>query len=294
MTRRLLVTGAGGHLGTYLLRRAVQQGIEVLAWTGSQSEERFGIRLRPIDLAETDRVVHAFREARPAAVLHAAAVSSIAACHQDPNRARRINIEGTRLLAELAHEANARLLLVSTDLVFDGQRAPYDEHADPCPLSLYGQTKRAAEQAILAFAEQVVARVSLLFGPALASRSSFFDHLLSALRNRRPLPLFVDEWRTPLALSTAAQALIELLGSEVNGLVHIGGPERMSRHDMGQRLAAHLGVDASVLQAAERNQVAAPEPRPCDVSLDSAHWRRLFPHHPWPAYEAALTEMGLT
>jgi dTDP-4-dehydrorhamnose reductase len=294
MSHPLLITGAGGQLGSYLLRELVGQKTAVSAWTGSQSGERFGIRLRAIDLTHTDQVAAAFRELRPTAVLHAAAVSSVAACWQDPQLSHRVNVEGTCVLAKLAHEMKARLLLVSTDLVFDGEQPPYREDALPCPLSVYGQSKREAEREVLAFPEHTVARVSLLFGPGPGGRLSFFDQMLRALRDHQPLPLFVDEWRTPLALDTAARALVHLLRSDVAGLIHVGGPERLSRYDMGRRLAGHLRVDPSVLQAAPRAQMAGAEPRPRDVSLDSSQWRRLFPQHPWPGYEAALAEMGLT
>jgi dTDP-4-dehydrorhamnose reductase len=293
MSGRLLVTGAGGQLGSYLLREQARQQKAVMAWTGSRSGERFGIRLWPIDLTHTEHAARAFREWGPTAVLHAAAISSVAACQEDPQLAHRVNVEGTRLLAELAHAARARLVLVSTDLVFDGERPPYGEHAQPCPLSVYGRSKGEAERAVLTYPEHLVARVSLLFGPALGDRLSFFDQMLGALRERRLLPLFVDEWRTPLAFATAAHALLDLLGSDVTGLIHVGGPERLSRYEMGQRLADHLGLDASVLQAALRSQIAAPEPRPRDVSLDSSKWRYVFPDHAWPGYEAALAEMGV-
>jgi dTDP-4-dehydrorhamnose reductase len=293
MRHRLLITGAGGQLGSYLLRELARESAQVVAWSGSQPGERFGISLQPVDLACRDRIASAFREARPTAVLHAAAVSSVPACHQDPQHCHRVNVEGTRILAELAHEAKARLLLVSTDLVFDGQQAPYREDAPPCPLSVYGRTKCEAEQAVVAYPEHLVARVSLLFGPRLGGRASFFDHMLGALRDQRSLPLFVDEWRTPLALNAAARALVHLVRSSVTGIIHVGGTERLSRYEMGCRLADHLGVDDSVLQPVPRAQADAPEPRPRDVSLDSSSWRRFFPNDSWPGYEAALEEMGL-
>jgi hypothetical protein len=67
----------------------------------------------------------------------------------------------------------------------------------------------------------------------------------------------------------------------------------MSRLEMGRHLAAFLGVDASVIAAARREDAAAPEPRPKDTSLDSSRWRSLFPHQPWPGFEDSLKELSV-
>jgi dTDP-4-dehydrorhamnose reductase len=285
---RFLLTGASGQLGAYLLRQLTAAGADVTAWSGARRGELFGVPFQPVDLADSDAVAAAFRQARPQTVIHAAAVASIAECHRDPTRARRVNVDGTATLAELAARAGARLVLVSTDLVFDGESPPYSEGDPPAPLSIYGRSKADAEAAALAAPRAAVARVSLLFGRTLTGRPSFFDQQAEALRAGRPVTLFADEWRTPLHLATAARALVALAHSDFTGLLHLGGPERLSRLEMGHRLAHFLGADSGVLLASRRADAPAPEPRPRDVSLDSSLWRRLFPALPWPGWEEAL------
>jgi dTDP-4-dehydrorhamnose reductase len=288
---RLLVTGASGQLGSYLLRGLVAGGTPVTAWSGSRAGTLFNVPLWRVDLADATRTAAAFRVARPRAVIHAAALSSVADCHRDPGRAHAVNTAGTALLAELAARAGARLVYVSTDLVFDGEQSWYREEDAPRPLSVYGRSKAAAEEAVRAVPRGLVARVSLLFGPTLTGRPSFFDQQAAALRERRPLKLFEDEWRTPLSLLTAARSLAALAASDVCGTLHLGGPERLNRLEMGQRLAEFLGLDASVLVPARRGDVRAPEPRPRDTSLLSTRWRELFPHLPWPEWREALRQM---
>jgi dTDP-4-dehydrorhamnose reductase len=288
---RVLVTGASGQLGGYLLRRLRDSSLTVTAWSGSRRGELFGRLLQPVNLGHADAVRTAFREARPDVVLHAGAMARIADCHRHPDLARHVNTEATALLADLAAEAGARLLLVSTDLVFDGERGGYREEDAPSPLSIYGRTKADAEAAVLALRRGVVARVSLLFGPSVVGRPSFFDEQVAALRAGRPVTLFADEWRTPLALSTAAEALVELAHSDFTGLLHLGGPERLSRLEMGQRLAGFLRVPSSTVVATNRADVPSPEPRPRDTSLDSSRWCGLFPAFRRPAWGEALEEM---
>jgi dTDP-4-dehydrorhamnose reductase len=288
---RVLLTGASGQLGGYLLRELLREGSSIHAWSGSRTGQFLGVPWQLVDLADRDQVVAAFRQARPEFILHAGAMASVADCRRDPQRTYQVNTQGSALLAELAAQAGARLLLVSTDLVFDGEKAPYREQDPPAPLSVYGRSKAEAEKAVLVAPRSSVVRVSLLFGPSLIRRPTFFDQQLTALRERRAITLFTDEWRTPLSLLTAARGLLSILRSDHVGLLHMGGPERMSRFEMGRRLAGHLGADPAVMLPAERDSVSGAEPRPCDVSLDTAHWRERFPHVPWPNLEEALSAL---
>jgi dTDP-4-dehydrorhamnose reductase len=287
---RVLVTGASGQLGAYLLRHLAARAITAVGWSGSRTGALFGIPLRPVDLGNVDALSSAFRETRPEVILHAGAMARLSDCHRQPELAHRVNAAGTAILANLALEARAHLLFVSTDLVFDGTRGGYTEEDVPCPLSVYGRTKVEAEKSVLE-AGGLVVRVSLLFGPSLNGKPSFFSEQRDALRSGRPVSLFADEWRTPLALTTAARSLCELALSDHTGLLHLGGPERLARVEMGQVLAGAIGVDPSLIREVRRADLPAPEPRPRDTSLDSSRWRELFPAAPWPGYREALTEM---
>jgi dTDP-4-dehydrorhamnose reductase len=291
---RLLVTGASGQLGSYLLRECLRRGETVIAWSGRRQGELFGCPLHPIELAEADAVASAFRDARPDAVVHTAALAGVSDCQRQPKRAEQINAQASTLLAELADRAKVPFLHISTDMVFDGEHAPYREGDAVAPLSVYGRTKAEAERAILAYPRAAVVRLPLLFGPTLLGGPNFFDQQVSALRQGHRLCLFRDEWRTPLSLAVAAQALLALLDDGTVGLLHVGGPERLSRLEMGQRLAAFLGCDPTGIVPASRNSVAAAEPRPADLSLDSSRWRSLFPCQTWPGWDEALNHLMLS
>jgi dTDP-4-dehydrorhamnose reductase len=279
---RWLVTGATGLLGGYLLRELRDES--VVAWSGSQQSSAFSVPLTRIDVTDHDVTAAAFRAAAPDAVIHVAAVARVDECRREPDKARRVNTDATRHLAELAADRGARFVFVSTDLVFDGEQGNYREDDLPNPLTVYGRTKADGEAAVMAISRTAVARLSLLHGPCLTGRSSFFDRMVTALRENRPIPLFTDEWRTPLDLPTAAKALVALGRSDVNGLLHVGGPERLSRLEMGRQLAEVLGVSGESIVVTGRNDVPADEPRPRDTSLESSRWRRLFPTIAWPSY----------
>ncbi len=291
---RLLLTGASGQLGSYLLRECLSQSESVIAWSGRRRGQSFGYPLRPIDLADADALARAFREAAPSAVVHTAALARASECRGEPRRAEQINVHGTALLAELAERAKIPLLHISTDMVFDGKHAPYREGDTTCPLSVYGATKVESERAVLASPRHTVVRLPLLFGPSLTDRPTFFDAQIKALRLSESIGLFYDEWRTPLSFLVAARSLLTLTDSPPGGVLHMGGPERLSRFEMGQRLAAFLGCGDRAMEAISRNDLPDVEPRPADLSLDSSHWRGLSQRQPWPSYEAALAQLNLT
>jgi dTDP-4-dehydrorhamnose reductase len=275
-----------------LVRELVEQGLDVLAWGHSRPATVCGITARPVDLTDTAGLSEALNEARPDAVIHAAAMAAVADCARDPGAADAVNAGGTRTLAEACDAAGVRLVYVSTDLVFDGEAAPYTECVVPGPLSVYGRTKVAGERAVLPFARHAVVRVSWMYGPSRIGRPNFFDNQVAALRNGEPVALFQDEWRTPLAFTTAARALTAVSSSDVDGILHVGGPERMSRLEIGRRLAAHLGIRDNRIESVGRTATPG-EARPRDVSLDSARWRTLFPKLTWPDFEQSLKEMGV-
>jgi dTDP-4-dehydrorhamnose reductase len=286
-TRRILITGASGQLGSYLLDQLRGCSDHIIAWSSGSRQERFGTLLQPVDLTDADQVASCFDEAKPNLVLHAAALASIAACYQTPQRAEKINHLGTAQLAELAARNKARLLYVSTDLVFDGKKGNYREEDEAHPSSIYAGTKLAGEKAALALPSSLVVRVSLLLGPNLhAERPNFFDKQAQMLLAGQSIGCFADEWRTPMPYRWAAKMLLKLLGDwDGTGLLHLGGPESLSRFDIGQRLARRLGVSVEKIEPIAQATHAAPEPRPRDVSLNSDLWRRTFPSEPWPICE---------
>jgi dTDP-4-dehydrorhamnose reductase len=286
---RILLTGASGQLGAYLIARLLDLDHEVVAWSGTGTGERQGVRLTPVDLLDAEGSSRALAEAGPDAILHAAAITSTEAVRLDPPRARAINVEATRRIAEWADRRGRRLVFTSTDLVFDGSR-PWNRESDPAePIVAYGRTKLDAESAVLAASGGIVARVCLMFGPSRCGRPYLFDRAIEAIREGRPQSFFEDEFRTPLDLATAAVILVRLVESDLSGVFHVAGPERISRFELMQRASTALGLDTTLVRPNRRADVVFPEPRPVDVSLDSSKLASAFPDLRRPTIEESLT-----
>jgi len=204
-------------------------------------------------------------------------MTAVGACHADPLLAERINRDATRILAESAAACGARMVFTSTDMAFAGDNAPYRPDDAPDARSCYGRSKVAAERAIAAVPGVLIVRIPLLFGRPRTPRSTTFERQVAALRSGAPLRLFTDEYRTPLFLEDAARALVALAQSDLGGVVHVAGPERMSRYELIERVARRLGIDRPKLEPCSRLSIDAAEPRPEDLSLDGSGFVERYP-----------------
>lgn len=285
---RVVLTGASGQLGSTLLFRLVESGHKVWAWSGKEEGTRGPISLRPMDLTDEEAVARGLAEADPEVVIHAGALSSAEVVRRDPVRGRAVNTEATARLANWCATHGGRLVYTSTDMVFDGSKAWSCEEDRAEPILAYGRTKHDAEPAVLAVPRGLVARMSLMYGPSRSGRESFYERTIAGLRGGVSQTFFEDEFRTPLDLESAALILVRLAESEVRGLFHVAGPERVSRYDLVRRQAMALGVDPALVLANRQADLTFAEPRPVDVSLDTSKLRGLFPDLQIPTIEEAL------
>jgi dTDP-4-dehydrorhamnose reductase len=267
---RALVTGGEGFLGGYLLER-LAGSYEVYGGSRSGAHPGPGSAI-PLEL--TDKTsIESVRRLAPRYVVHNAALTRPEVCEEEPDRAHAVNVEGTRWLAEAVESSCIRFVYCSTDLVFDGSRSLWSESDAPAPLMVYGRTKLAGEEAARAVLGErvVVARLALLYGKGRGRSAgrTFTERMLLEAREGRAVRLFEDQYRSPLYVEDAASGIEAALDwPEALAVVHLGGPERISRFDMGVETLDVFGLDRSLAVPARMEDVPARVPRPGDVSLD--------------------------
>ena len=260
----VLITGAGGLIGNYLIKSAPEL---VPDW------KVIGLTRQNFDLDDPAAMRRAFEWCQPRLVIHCAALSKSTACQASPELARRINIEATGRLAELA--ADIPLVFLSSDLVFDGRHGNYVESAPINPLSVYGETKAAAEQIVLVNARHTVIRTSLNGGVSPTGDRGFNEEIRLAWQQGRALAFFTDEFRCPIPAAVTARAVWELAVRNATGLYHIAGSERLSRWQIGQLLAERWPqLNPRLQPGLLKDYVGAP--RSPDTSLNSAKAQKLL------------------
>jgi dTDP-4-dehydrorhamnose reductase len=252
------ITGAGGLIGNYLARTAphLMPDASVAALT----RER-------LDLTDSSAVRTEFRRQQPHLVIHCAALSRSPECEADPALARKLNVEVTALLAELA--AEIPFIFLSSDLVFDGRDGYYTETAPVNPLSVYAATKVAAEQILLANPKHTIIRTSLNGGTSPTGNRGFNEQMRRAWQAGQTLKLFTDEFRSPISAEVTARAIWELAALNKPGLYHVAGSERLSRWQIGQLLAARCPeLQPKIVPGSLKQYAGAP--RAPDTSLNCA------------------------
>lgn len=269
--KRILVTGVSGFLGRYVAL-ALKDHYAVLGTYHSQAIVLDKCELTRLDLIEAEAVRSTCREFRPDVVVHTAALGDVDACERHPDAARRVNVQGTEAIAQGAAAVGARLIHISTDQVYDGGKRYYDETDVPRPLMVYGWTKLEGEQRAAAIChETVILRLALMYGWGTSSRLNFVDWLVQRLQTGQEVPLFVDQYRTPLYVVQASEAIGRLIEAPgVRGTFNLGGGERINRYAFGLRFCEAFDLSKALLKPIEMGSTAGRAARPRDCSMNSA------------------------
>jgi dTDP-4-dehydrorhamnose reductase len=267
--KKLLITGASGFLGWHLCQIAKQEW-EVYGTYFSHSLEIPGIKMLKVDLVDFQELKQIFDAVQPAAVIHTAAISQPNFCQTHPDESHAINVTASCNIAGLCADSSISCAFTSTDLVFDGLNAPYRETDPVCPVNIYGEQKVMAEEGMLKrYPMTAICRMPLMFGNETPTATSFIQPFIQTLKQRKELNLFIDEFRTPVSGKTAAKGLLLAL-EKVNGLIHLGGKEIISRYDFGRLLVEVFQLAPDGLKGCQQKDVKMAAPRPSDVSLDSS------------------------
>lgn len=266
--QKLLVTGASGFLGWNVCQLAKQQW-EVYGTYFSKAIEIPGATLVKADVRDFEELKRLFAEIKPAAVIHTAAQSSPNYCQLHPDECYPLNVTAAWNIAGLCADYSIPCIFTSTDQVFNGLNPPYRETDPVCPISHYGEYKVKAEQGMLErYPKTAACRMPLMFGIPPAGATSFIQPFIQILREGKELSLFTDQFRTPASGKTAATGLL-LAIEKIQGIIHLGGKERVSRYEFGQLMAEVFELPQDKLKACLQDDVPMPAPRPVDVSLNS-------------------------
>jgi dTDP-4-dehydrorhamnose reductase len=278
----IVVTGSSGLVGFRLIQLLCQDGSARGFYhrrnPGAEFGEWFQVDLR--DRLETHRVLDRLR---PSTIIHCAAYSDPVYCEDHPEEASSLNTGGALYLTEWSSRNDCFLVHISTDLVFDGRQGDYREEDDPHPISVYGWTKLAAELAVRNCKSPfAIVRTSLVYGRNPKGDRGTDEKLISSWKEGRKTQLFVDEYRNPTAVGELALVIMEIVRLRVTGIWHVAGAERVSRYEMGVKVASVVGCSEDLLVPRKIEEVECIPPRARNTTLNMGKIRSLlgFPFAP--------------
>jgi len=269
--KKLLVTGASGLLGNWTVALA-RKDYEVVPTDVTEPQHLDAVKA---DITERSTVQNLFQEIKPDAVIHTASETNVDKCETERDRAWKINVAGTRNIADASFETRAKMVYISTDYVFDGEKSLYTEEDAPNPIDFYGLTKLEGERQVMNRCKNMaILRTSVLYGRH-PTKVDFATWVINQLRQRREITVVDDHFNTPTLAENLAQIALEVVARDLLGIFHTSGCDRISRYDFAIKIAEKFNLDSSLIKPTKMADLKAwIAKRPRDSSLSTAKVQR--------------------
>jgi len=277
---RWLVTGGQGFLGANAGRFLTTRDTEAIALIRKGNAPFFPATIRA-DLFEVEQVRRVVNELKPDVILHCAALSSHPACEEDPILAERVNAQATGEIASAAQECGARLIYISTDSVFSGERGNYSEGDATDPFSVYGETKWHGEQLARENADPLIIRTNF-FGWSPSHQRSILEFFYNNLKAGKSVPGYTNVTTTSLYVQTLLEYIWELDLARRTGIFHVTSQNALTKNDFGRHVSQVFDFDESLI-----HDTVAKQPR--DISLSTEKLTQALGHRPDTQLNGLLT-----
>lgn len=236
--KKILIFGGSGLIGSELVK-TLSENYSV---TYPSQEE--------VDVTNQNQMRQCIESDRPNFLIYATGLARVDEAERDKDKAFSLNSEAPAFIAECAKEISAPLLYFSTDAVFDGTRAdrPYKEDDAVNPLSVYGKSKLAGEEAVLgASIKNIILRITMAYSAFYLLRKDSARIILEALEQKHPIGGITDQYLTPIFAPVAARGIDRLFGSTATGIYNLGSTDFCTNYDFAKKIAQIFGYDEELI-----------------------------------------------
>jgi dTDP-4-dehydrorhamnose reductase len=262
----ILITGANGFLGYYLVEQLLHKGYEVIATGKGECRLPFQQKnfiYESMDFTDPFSVHDVFEKYHPTIVVHAGAMTKPDDCEQNQWQAYITNVEGTVTLLTNAETIKSFFLFVSTDFIFDGEKGMYKEDDDARPVNFYGKTKLEAEDAVKEYEyDWAIARTVLVYGKPKIARGNLLTVVKEKLEKGEAYSVFDDQVRTPTYVEDLASGIIAIIENKAKGIYHLSGTDILTPYQMACSMAVYLGLDKRLIKKVTASTFSQPAKRP--------------------------------
>lgn len=276
LSQSLLIIGGSGLVGSTIIEYGMRKfNLHV---TINENDIKFeNIPFTKLNLLDDENsIINLIKRLKPKVVVHTAALSSVDLCETNPQLANSLHVVTTKNITKICNEMNSKLIYLSTDAVFEGERNKrYTESDKPNPINHYGKTKLQAEKIILeTSSHNVVLRTAVIYG--WHKRSRFTNWIIQTLRENKMVDPFIDQYNTPTLVDDLVKAILRIIELDINGLYHAAGKTCINRYDFTLELARVFGLNKDLIRPVTSIQKKQEAPRPISTCLDSSKLESLI------------------
>jgi dTDP-4-dehydrorhamnose reductase len=264
--RRLLVTGASGLLGNKIVE-LTKNDYTVIPIHKTKPLHSNSLKL---DIADTTEVLNLLGEIKPDVVIHTASETNVDKCEIEKEQAWKVNADGTRNIAKACQKVHAKLVYISTDYVFNGEKGFYNEEDKPNPVNYYGLTKLEGEKQVIEHCKNyAILRTSVLYGWH-PWKQNFATWIINKLKQQQEITVVEDHYNTPTLADNLAEMSVEVAKKDLQGLYHASGRERISRYEFAKQIAGTFNLNSDLIKPVRMSQLTTwIAKRPKDSSLNT-------------------------
>ncbi len=283
--KRILITGSNGLLGQKLVELLIQQpGIRVIATATGKNRLPFyeGYEYYEMDITNQKQVNAVVKRTKPHVMIHTAAMTNVDQCEIEKEACWNLNVTAVEHLIGACREHNVFLEHLSTDFIFDGTSGPYAEDDAPNPISFYGWSKYAAEQAVIhSGIRWSIARTVLVYGIAHdMSRSNIILWVKKSLEENKAIKVVTDQFRTPTLAEDLAMGCYLIATRQAQGVFHISGKDFLTPYEMALMTAEFFDLDTSLISPTDASSFTQPARRPPRTGFDLTKSRNELGYEP--------------
>ncbi|OFX79039.1 MAG: hypothetical protein A2X12_05815 [Bacteroidetes bacterium GWE2_29_8] len=265
---KILITGIDGFLGLYLAKTSNLKNCEIVGtyFNYNESYKHFGFDTQFLDITDFSKVQDMLSSFNPNIIIHTAGLSNVDEAEKFPDKSYKTTVIGTWNIAQWCKKNNAKLMYCSSNAIFSGDDAPYNENAIPNPTNEYGKHKFMAESLVRFLEYHLIFRLILMYGWNYHTRHNPVTYVIESLSAGKKLNMVAGySYINPLYVGACCDAIWNSISKEINKeIYHIAGAERVDRYELAIKTAKVFNLDQSLITPVDNDFFASLAHRPFD------------------------------
>jgi len=269
---KILIIGASGFVGEKLYN-SLSKGFEVIGTYSTKKKDNF----EQLDMSNRNSVIESITKIKPDVVIHTAGITNVDFFEENFKEVQRVNIQGTKNIIEGCLKTNSKLIYISSDYVFDGEKGNYTEEDEPNPINAYGKAKLEEEELVKnSGLKYLILRIAVPYGyNSSDDKQTFEKWIINNLRNNKEIKVIDNQFNTPTLIDDIANAVKKLIELKKVGIYHVTGSERISRYDFAIKIASIFRLNKALIKRIKTKDLNWKATRPIDSSLNTDKLKKL-------------------